>query len=55
MAKKLGHRNHTTVQGWWERQTIPAHRFREVLAAANASDLDVTVDELVPNQVDKAA
>lgn len=22
-ARLLGHRNHTTVQGWWERDRIP--------------------------------
>src|SRR3546814_5190472 len=23
LARKLGHRNHTTVQGWWVRDRIP--------------------------------
>ncbi|WP_139226849.1 carph-isopro domain-containing protein [Sphingomonas sp. OK281] len=55
MAKKLGHRNHTTVQGWWERQTIPAHRFREVMAAARVNNLAVTVEELVPSGIERAA
>ncbi|WP_333703351.1 carph-isopro domain-containing protein [Sphingobium yanoikuyae] len=34
LARKLRHRNHTTVQGWWERGNIPADRLGEVLAAA---------------------
>ena len=32
VARKLGHRNHTTVQGWWERNQIPEARRAEVLA-----------------------
>lgn len=34
LARRLGHRNHTTVQGWWERDNIPSERLNEVLAAA---------------------
>jgi len=26
VARKLGHRNHTTVQGWWDRNRIPDAR-----------------------------
>src|SRR3546814_3700752 len=30
LARKLGHRNHTTVQGWWVRDRIPPrHRSEE--------------------------
>ncbi|MGN7930279.1 carph-isopro domain-containing protein [Sphingopyxis sp. 22461] len=29
-ARKLGHRNHTTVQGWWDRNRIPPDRRPEV-------------------------
>jgi hypothetical protein len=32
LARKLGHRNHTTVQGWWERERIPPARLPDVLA-----------------------
>lgn len=32
VARKLGHRNHTTVQGWVERNQIPETRRDEVLA-----------------------
>lgn len=31
VARKLGHRNHTTVQGWLERNRIPEWRKPEVL------------------------
>ena len=34
LARKLGHKNHTTVQGWWERETIPADRMEQVLKVA---------------------
>lgn len=37
LARKLGHRNHTTVQGWWERDRIPDG---EQLDAVMAIDAD---------------
>lgn len=48
MAKKLGHRNHTTVQGWWDRETIPALRMSEVLDRAIQYGIYVSAEELVP-------
>ena len=32
VARKLGHRNHTTVQGWLERNRIPDHLREAVIA-----------------------
>ena len=32
VARKLGHRNHTTVQGWLERNRIPPEQRETVLA-----------------------
>ena len=32
LARALGHKNHTTVQGWWERKTIPAEHIEAVIA-----------------------
>jgi len=32
LARKLAHRNHTTVQGWWERERIPEEHRETVLA-----------------------
>lgn len=32
LARSLGHKNHTTVQGWWERNSIPDHHMAGVLA-----------------------
>ncbi|MFD1104606.1 carph-isopro domain-containing protein [Sphingobium olei] len=34
LARRLGHKHHTTVQGWWERNNIPSERMEEVLSAA---------------------
>jgi hypothetical protein len=35
LARRLGHKHHTTVQGWWERGNIPSDRLGEVLEAAS--------------------
>lgn len=32
VARKLGHRNHTTVQGWVDRNRIPERHREAVLA-----------------------
>ena len=32
VARKLGHRNHTTVQGWRDRSRIPLEHVSAVLA-----------------------
>ncbi len=48
MAEKLGHRLHTTVQGWWDRDMIPATRQREILDCAGPLGLLITADDLVP-------
>jgi len=34
LVRELGHTNHTTVQGWWERNRIPDERLAEVLSLA---------------------
>jgi len=47
-ARGLGHRNVTTVQGWWDRELIPAHRQREVLDYAASIDVAVSPDEIIP-------
>jgi hypothetical protein len=36
LARALKHKNHTTVQGWYERGVIPSDRLNEVLAVAAA-------------------
>lgn len=47
MARKLGHRNHTTVQGWW-LNSIPVHRWQEVATAAVENGIDFDMAELMP-------
>ena len=49
LARELKHRNPSTVQGWWERETIPARRQPEVLAAARRLDLAVRAVDLIPD------
>lgn len=36
MAKVLGHRSHTTVQWWWDNESLPLKRRPEIIAAARA-------------------
>ena len=55
VARALGHRNPSTVQGWWDRELIPAHRQRGVLDLARALDKPVTADDLIPSEASLAA
>lgn len=48
LARRLGHKNPSTVQGWWERGVIPANRQRAVLEAAAQDGLKITADSLIP-------
>lgn len=48
VARGLGHRNVTTVQGWWDREIIPAHRQREVLALAERLGAGVQAEDVIP-------
>jgi hypothetical protein len=32
LARALAHKNHTTVQGWWERRNIPPEQLPAVQA-----------------------
>lgn len=54
MAGKLGHINHTTVQGWWDRDVIPARRQPEVLALAAREGVELTAADLIPMPADFA-
>lgn len=45
LARKLDHANHTTVQGWFDRDRIPLDRWSEVIAA---SDGGIAVGDLMP-------
>lgn len=48
MARKLEHTNHTTVQGWWDRSSIPVDRWAEVKAAADRHSVPFDMSELMP-------
>jgi propionyl-CoA carboxylase beta chain len=45
LARVLGHRNPTTVQGWKQRGFIPARRQGEVLEAARSHGIDLSAAE----------
>lgn len=48
VARALNHKNVTTVQGWWDRDVIPARRQREVLDLANRLGERVDPIEIIP-------
>lgn len=48
LAKALGHRNVTTVQGWKGRGSIPSWRRREVMDAATAHGVQLPADFFPP-------
>ena len=47
LARSLGHRNPTTVQGWKQRGFIPARRQSEVLEAARAGGIELSPAEFL--------
>lgn len=47
LARALGHRTHTTVQGWWLRGSIPARQQAYVLAAARSSGIPIRAEDLI--------
>lgn len=51
LARKLRHKNHTTVQGWWERDRIPAHRQREVLNLAEKLGKVIPAEAIIPSPI----
>jgi hypothetical protein len=38
LARVLGHKNHTTVQGWYERNNIPEEHIPSVEAVAPVAE-----------------
>lgn len=48
LARRLGHRNASTVQGWWERGVIPAHQQARVLHVAREASVPVQPSDLIP-------
>ena len=47
LARALGHRNPTTVQGWKQRGFVPARRQGEVLEAARTQGIDLSPAEFL--------
>ena len=47
-ARTLGHATHSTVQGWWVRDVIPAQQQAAVFGAAKASGIAVDPGDLIP-------
>lgn len=43
MARALGHKNASTVQGWRDRGAIPAKQHVAVWEAAKANDIDLSL------------
>lgn len=48
LARGLNHKNVTTVQGWWDREIIPAHRQREVLDYAASIGKELDPEAVIP-------
>lgn len=48
MARTLNLSNHSTVQGWWERNVIPAHQQAAVLDAAHTAGIALEPSDLIP-------
>jgi hypothetical protein len=47
LSQLLGHQNHTTVQGWWDRDVIPARRQAELLQLAKREGVPITAEDLI--------
>ena len=50
LARALGHKHVTTVQGWKERGFIPARQQADVLRAAEREGFDLTPADLIDTQ-----
>jgi hypothetical protein len=49
VARELNHKNVTTVQGWWDRDVIPARRQLEVLELGKRLGKPIDPIELMPS------
>ncbi len=48
LAKALGHKNPTTVQGWKVRDTIPIRHIPAVIEAGKAKGVDLELADFLP-------
>lgn len=55
VARLLEHSNHTTVQGWSERNSIPMDHWADLVQRAAAAGKQLTVRELMPPELRDAA
>lgn len=49
VARELKHKNASTVQGWWDRDVIPARRQREILDLGLRLGKPIDPVELIPS------
>jgi len=50
LARALGHKNPTTVQGWKERGVIPLRRWSAVKAAAAKEGIEIEDADFIPSE-----
>jgi hypothetical protein len=55
LARALGHRHPTTVQGWKQRGIIPARQQQQVLAAAQREGIALNPADLFDDPADDPA
>ena len=54
MARILGHRNPTTVQGWKERGTIPTRHHSEILVKGKQNGIEIRPKDFFPELIEAA-
>lgn len=52
VARALGHKHATTVQGWWDREIIPAQRQRAVLDLARSLGKSIPPEAVIPGNTE---
>lgn len=56
VARALGHANHTTVQGWHDRDKIPSEHWPDLIQAAEREGWQLSLRDLLPSELkDQAA
>jgi hypothetical protein len=55
VARALGHSNHTTVQGWMERDSVPVQHWSALVQLAQEQGKELTLRELMPAELRDAA
>ena len=50
LARILGHRNPSTVQGWMSRGVIPVRQLPAVIRAARDLGINVTPEDFLPDE-----